>query len=291
MKKDLAAAALGWARSEWRTLVAVIWGNVALCAGVMLFTVPVRLPDIGVVGAASLLNYAFGISIPLVSGVVNSLLLLFAWRELSRHLFVWTVISVLISTVMLKLMEGLPTPPPDDRLLIALIGGALKGYGIGTMIRVGASSGGTDIIVLYAKKRWGVDSGALTNALNMIVIIASVFVVGAENAMLGVVSVFVCGIMIDRTISSFDRRRQVLIITKTPDPIVSHITEHIGRSSTIIPARGGFSHDDIHIIMCVLSRRQSADLRRYLADAHPGTFMVVSDASEVLGRGFKSWKE
>jgi uncharacterized membrane-anchored protein YitT (DUF2179 family) len=94
--------------------------------------------------------------------------------------------------------------------------------------------------------------------------------------------------MIDNTISSFDKRRQVFIVTKNPGPIVSFITR-LGRGSTVLDARGGYSGEDTKLLICLLTRRQTVELKRFLAAEQPKTFMVVSDASEVVGRGFKSW--
>jgi uncharacterized membrane-anchored protein YitT (DUF2179 family) len=62
------------------------------------------------------------------------------------------------------------------------------------------------------------------------------------------------------------------------------------RGSTVIDAHGGYSGDSRPMVMCLLTKRQAVELKRFLAEHYPTSFMVVSDASEVVGRGFKSWR-
>lgn len=277
------------AKAEWPTFFVVLFGSVIYSAGVMAFTVPFRLPDSGVTGISVLLNYSLGLSVPLCVAAANVALLAWAWRELSLRLVLWTIVSVGLNSFLMKLFDGMPHPDTDQMLLIALIGGAIKGYGGGIVLRNGVSMGGLDIVVLYLQKKYGVEVGKYSFYINMCIIGASTFIVGVENAMLGFASIYASSQMIDSTITSFDKRRQVFIITKNPCPIVAFISA-LGRGSTILDAHGGYSGEDTKLLICLLTRRQEVELKRFLAENHPKTFMVVSDASEVVGLGFKSWK-
>ena len=278
------------ARAEWPTFLAVIFGTSIYSAGVMAFTVPFRLPDAGVTGISVLLNYSLGFSVPLCVAIANVALLVWAWRELSSRMVIWTVVSVGLSTVLMKLLDGMPYPNTDQMLLIALIGGAIKGYGGGIVLRSGVSMGGLDIVVLYLQKKYGVEVGKYSFYINMCIIGASTFIVGVENAMLGLAAIYASSQMVDSTIAAFDKRRQVFIITKDPCPIVAFISAHLGRGSTVLDAHGGYSGADSKLLICLLTRRQAVELKRFIAENHPKTFMVVSDASEVVGLGFKPWK-
>ena len=278
------------AKAEWPTFLAVVFGTCVYSAGVMAFTVPFRFPDSGVVGVSVLLNYSLGISIPLVVAAANVALLLWAWRELSLRVVVWTVISVGLNTVLMKLLEGMPYPQTDQVLLVALIGGAVKGYGGGIVLRNGVSLGGLDIVMLYLQKKYGIEIGKYNFYINMCIVGAGTFIVGVENAMLGLAGIYASSVMIDSTISAFDKRRQVFVVTKDPCPIVEFVSAHLGRGSTVLDAHGGYSGEGSKLLICLLTRRQAVELKRFIAENHPKTFMVVSDASEVLGLGFKPWK-
>jgi uncharacterized membrane-anchored protein YitT (DUF2179 family) len=276
-------------RAEWKTFLAVIFGSSIYTLGVMSFTVPFRFPDSGVTGIAMLINYTLGVSLPLMVAVANIVLLVWAWKELSIRLVLWTIFSVALITVLMKLMENMPFAHTDQKLLIALIGGAIKGYGGGIVLHTGASMGGLDIVSLYIQKKYGVEIGKFNFYINMCVIGASAFVVGPENAMLGLVAVYSSSLTIDNTMSSFDKRRLVLVVTVDPCPVLDYVTTELGRGVTKIESHGGYSGDDRPTLMCVLTRRQTVDLKRFLAKNQPRAFMVVSEAREVVGKGFKSW--
>jgi uncharacterized membrane-anchored protein YitT (DUF2179 family) len=279
------------ARAEWNTFLAVIFGCAAYSVGVMSFTVPFHFPDSGVTGIAILANYSLGISLSLTVAAVNIGLLVWAWKELSVRMVLWTVFSVALLAVMMKLMENMPFAHTDQKLLIALIGGAIKGYGGGLVLHAGASMGGLDIVSLYIQKKYGMEIGKFSFYINMCIIAFSSFIVGVENAMLGLMSVFASSILIDSTMSSFDMRRLVLVVTKDPEPVLHFVTSELKRGVTVIKSQGGYSGEERPTIMCLLTRRQSVDLKRFIAENQPSTFMVVSDAREVVGRGFKSWMQ
>ncbi|MDR1514684.1 MAG: YitT family protein [Synergistaceae bacterium] len=278
------------AKAEWRTLITVSVGAVIYTFGVMSFTVPFQFPDSGVTGISVLLNYKFGIPLPLMVSIANIVLLAWAWRELSTRVIIWTIYGVFLVSMLMHLMDGVPFPHTDQKLLIALIGGAIKGYGCGIVFRSGGSLGGLDIVILYLQKKFGVEIGKYSFYFNMFILGASVFVVGVENAMFGLLAVYASSLAIDNTISSFDKRRLIFVITKDTQSVIDYITMTLRRGATVISAHGGYSGDDRPMVMCVLTKRQSVDLKRHLADTQPRAFMVLADASEVVGRGFKSWR-
>jgi uncharacterized membrane-anchored protein YitT (DUF2179 family) len=268
----------------------VTLGNLIYTFGVMSFTVPFRFPDSGVTGIAVLLNYSLGLSLPLTVAVANVILLLLAGKELSMRFVLWTIYSVTLITALMRIMGEIPFPHTDQRLLIALIGGAVKGYGAGIVIRMGASSGGLDIVTSYLRKRFGVEIGKYNFYINLVIIGAGVFVVDVENAMLGLIGVYASSVAMDNTITEFDKRKLVFVVTGEPNPIIDHVTHELKRGATLIDAHGGYSGDYRPVVMCLLTKRQAVELKRFLAGHQPSAFMVVSDANEVVGRGFKPWK-
>ena len=278
------------AREERSTLFAVLMGTFIYAFGIVSFTVPFRFPDSGVTGIAVLINYAFGVPLSLIVAVANVALIAWAWRELSLRLVMWTVFSVCLFTVLLQLMGNISFAFTDQKLLIALIGGAIKGYGGGIVLRSGASMGGLDIVVLYPRNRYGLEVGKYSFYINLCILLGSIPIVGVENAMFGLVMVYTSSLTIDSTLSSFDSRRLIYVITADPEPVVGFVTSELQRGATILDAQGGYSGEERPVVMCLLTRRQSVELKRFLSEHQPRAFMVVSDAAEVVGRGFKAWR-
>jgi uncharacterized membrane-anchored protein YitT (DUF2179 family) len=255
----------------------------------MSLIIPYRLPDSGVSGIAVLSNYAFGISPAWVVGVANIILLAWGMKELSVRFVGWTVYAVVLLTALLKLFEGIPYPHLDELLLVAILAGVVKGLGGGLVLRSGSSLGGTDILVVALRKRYGMEVGRFTFYINLVILGVSVFIVGLEGAIYGLVSIFVNGLVLDNVLRSFDRRRQVFVISNRPKEIADFIIRELHRGVTILHGEGGFTHEERSALLCVLTPRQTMDLKRFLSVNDPKAFMIVSDASEVLGRGFKSW--
>ena len=278
------------AKAEWGSFLPIVIGTVIYVIGVMSFTVPFRFPDSGVTGIAVLVNYSLGIPIALVVGGANVVLLAWAGRELSLRVTLWTIFGVLLATVLMGLMENAPYVHTDQKLLIALVGGAIKGFGGGMVLRSGGSLGGLDIVVLYLQKKYGIEVGKYSFYFNLVILGVGSFIVGVENAMLGLVGVYASSVAIDNVITSFDKRQHIFVVTKEPQPVIDFITHDLDRSATVMDAKGGYTGGSQTMLMCLLTRRQSVDLKHFLAENHPKAFMVVSEASEVVGRGFKSWR-
>lgn len=287
--KHVVSATLGGIRREAPTFFLVSFGTAIVAFGIMSLTIPYRFPDSGVSGIAVLSNYAFGISPVWVVAGLNAVLIIWGLKELSRRFVVWTIYSVFLLSVLLKVLEGIPSPDLDERLLVAILAGVVKGLGGGLVLRSGSSLGGTDIIVIALRKRYGVEVGRFTFYINLVILSVSVAIVGLEGAIYGLVSIFSNGLVMDSVLRSFDRRRQVFVISSEPDAVSSFITEELRRGVTVLYGEGGYTHAKRRVIFCLLTPRQTVDLKRFMSSRDPGAFMVVSDASEVVGRGFKKW--
>lgn len=288
--KRMLLKGLAQVRQETPTLMLTTFGTTIVSLGIMSLTIPFRLPDSGVSGIAVLANYAMGISPAWIVAGANIILLLWGLRKLSMRFVAWTVYSVTLMTILLKLFENVPYPDLDERLLVAILAGVVKGLGSGLVLRSGSSLGGTDIVVVALRRRYGIEVGRFTFYINLVILGVSVFIVGLEGAIYGLVSIFANGLVTDNVLRSFDRRRQVFVISNDPHSVAQFITSELRRGATMLHGEGGYTHAERQVILCVLTPRQTMDLKRHLSSHDPRAFMIVSDASEVVGRGFKKWK-
>jgi len=277
-------------KEEWNVFLSVSFGTFLIAAAVIMFVIPNRFPDIGVTGLAVLSSYIWGISPVWVIVITNALLLAWGWKVLSRRFVIWSLFTVVLFTVLLGILETMPVPNIDDRFMAAVIAGVLKGLGAGLIYSHGVSTGGTDIPGMVLRKRRGVEMGTFNIYINFVILCFSFFVVGLESAIYGLVSVYVFGIVADNTQRSFDRRKQVMIITNYPMEVSKFLIYKLNRGVTEIEGRGGYSRQKRPILIALLGPMQTASLKNYLSEIDPSAFMSVSDASEVLGNGFKTWK-
>lgn len=276
--------------SEWSTFVISTIGSLLYTIGVIGFTLPYRFPDAGVMGIAIILKYAIGLAPSITSLVANVFLLLWGGRELSKRFVAWTIYNVLLISFLLEALSFVQFPIVNDMFLVAIAGGIIKGIGGGMVFRTGVSMGGMDIVIAVLRKRYGIEVGRYSFYINMVILGVSMGIVGLEKMLYGFVASYVSGQTTDSVLSSFDKRRLVLIMAKDTQPVVKYISDELHRGSTVLYGEGGFSGEARPTIMCLLTPRQTMVLKRYLAKSHPKSFMVVTEASEVMGKGFKHWK-
>ena len=277
--------------SEWSTFVISTLGSLLYTIGVIGFTLPYRFPDAGVMGIAVILKYTIGLAPSISSLIANVILLAWGGRELSKRFVAWTIYNVLLISFLLEALNFVQFPVVNDMFLVAIAGGIIKGVGGGLIFRTGVSGGGMDIVIAVLRKRYGIEVGRYSFYINMVILGVSMGIVGLEKMLYGFVASYVSGQTMDSVLSSFDKRRLVLIMAKDTKPVVKYISDELHRGSTVLYGEGGFSGEERQTIMCLLTPRQTMVLKRYLAKNQPRSFMVVSEASEVLGNGFKHWKQ
>ena len=274
---------------EWHAVVIVILASALQAFAVNYFTLHYRFPDLGVSGIAVLTNYVFGISPSWVILCGNVLLAFWARKDLNLHFLYLTMIAVFTFSALLEVFAHYPLPLPDDKFMATVITGLLKGFGLGLMLRVGGSSGGTDIIGVALRRRYGIEIGRFSMFINFFILGLSIGVVGLEAVVYGAVGLYVNGITTDNVTRSFDRRKQAIIITNIPDEVSRFINEH-GRGVTRLEGKGGYTGQSRPVLFTLLSPGQVVTLKRFLKEHDEKAFVSICDASEVLGKGFKSWR-
>lgn len=278
-------------RREKTTFLTSTLGTFLMCFGIMALTIPYRFPDTGVTGLGILSNYIWGISPAWIIAVLNALLFVWGWRQLSPRFILWTAYVVVLTTIGLRFFGSFEYPVIDETLLAAIFGGVIKGLGIGLVLRDGSSTGGTDIVAVALRRKYGVDIGMYNFYINIFILIGSFFVVGLQGVLYGSVMLYTEGLMVDSVLRSFDRRKQLFIITSKVEETKKFIICELGKGATVLSGEGAYTRERRPVIMSVLTRRQMVEVKRFLAINDPAAFVIVADAAEVVGEGFRSWKD
>lgn len=289
--RSVMAETVEMVRRERSTFCTSTIGTLLMCFGIMALTIPYRFPDTGVTGLAILSNYAWGLSPAWIIAILNTFLFVWGWRQLSPRFVLWTIYVVALTTAGLKLFGMFHYPLIRETLLAAILGGVIKGLGIGLVIRDGSSTGGTDIVAVALRKRYGVDIGMYNFYINIAILLGSYFVVGLEGVLFGGVMLYTEGIVIDNVLRSFDRRKQLFIVTSKVKETKQFIIGELDKSATLLWGEGAYSGKDTPVLMSALTRRQMVELKRFLAENDPRAFVIITDAAEVVGEGFRSWKD
>lgn len=267
-------------------------GTFLYALAIHCFTAPHNIAPGGVTGIATMLNYLFDINIGLTTFVLNIPILLLAWKFIGKNFCIKTLISILLFTIFSDYVTPfipIYTGGEQGRMLAALFGGIINGAGLGLVFSRGFTTGGTDVISsLIRLKLPFMSTGKMLFAVDLVVVSASVLVYGnIESAFFALISMFVTTKAIDSIVYSGDKGKLVLIVSEKSEEIAKNILENIGRGATFLKASGAYKKDDKNVIMTAVRTSQFYKLKKLVKSVDPMAFMIVSEASEIAGQGFK----
>ena len=263
-------------------------GSVLFALGFNLFLLPNELNAGGISGLAMIAVHVlnFG-SVGTITILVNLPLFAIGGIKIGKKFFFGSLAGMISSSVALDALTGLPSPNVDP-LLAALYGGALCGLGLGLVFSLGASTGGSDIIVrLLKRKMQNVPIGTINICFDFAVAaLTGITFHNISSALYSGVAIFITGKVIDAVVYSFDYSKVVVIISDSYEQISRVIKEDLDRGVTYLHGEGAYSNSSKKVIFSVVKKQQIAELKRSVVEIDPNAFIVVQDAHQVLGEGF-----
>ena len=196
-----------------------------------------------------------------------------------------------ISSVFVDLMAAFITFKPMDPMLAAIFGGILVGLSLGLIFLQGATTGGTDLAARLLKLRlsW-LPMGKLLMGVDLVVIAAAAVAFGnLSSALYGVVSLYISTVVMDMVLYGMDSAKVAYIISQRPEDISKGIFREMDRGVTILHGEGAYSGEEKRVLMCAFKQRQIVPLKHLVKEIDPTAFIIVCDAHEVLGDGFRSY--
>lgn len=266
-------------------IIAIAVGAIIAAYGVQAFIVPSGLSGGGVGGIALLLYYTFKLPIGLMTFLLNIPLFILGWREINKDFVFKTIWGLAIFSIFLDLFKGIQPVAYNDIFLGALYGGVFSGISSSIVFRFGGSLGGTDIVSKVIHRRYGVPMGTSALAINSLIIMISWAILGSEKALYTLVTLFVYGRVLD-LIQSGVPSKSITIISDQSEALVDRIMVDLGRGATFLSGRGAYSNEPKNVIICVVSLPEIGRLKQAVREVDPQAFMIITNAGEVLGRGF-----
>ncbi len=274
--------------AELRNLFFLVIGSALLAVGVALFLAPNKIASGGTPGMAILLNYLLGLPIGLLMVIVNIPLLLAGWKILGRGFALRSLGAIILSFVLVDLMreilklEALSHEP----LLAALYGGVFIGAGVGLVLKGQGSAGGTTIIARLIAARSRFSSGQVLLAFDFFIIAASVIVFQQiDRALWSLITIYVTARAVDLILTGGAVSEKIVHITSNQaDLLKERIVEQLGQYGTILQGEGLLGENKKLIFLTVDARR-IALLKEIVRQTDREAFMVVMNATELLGRG------
>ncbi|MEG2295154.1 MAG: YitT family protein [Oscillospiraceae bacterium] len=267
-------------------------GTTLFAMGISMFAAPNNIVPGGLSSLALMVNYTFGLPIGVVSLVLNIPLVILSFKFLGKSSTLKTFVNILLTSFMLDVVFKNFYIYEGDVLLACLYGAVISGAGLGIVFRKDSTTGGTDIISRLVQLKYPQASlGNIILFCNAITLVLAVFVYrNLEAALYGLIFSFVSGKMIDLFIYGSDNGKMILVITTKHNEISAAIFSRLGRGSTLIDSKGAYSNEQREIVLCAVRKSQFYNLKSIVNEIDPMAFLIVSDASEILGEGFKPLK-
>ncbi len=273
-------------RTELKNDALVIAGLLVAAVAYRMYLIPNRVVAGGFTGVGQLLNHALGVSVGTVNIALNVPLFLISMKSMGLRFGVRSLAAMLLLSL---LIDHIPLPPAtDDMLLASVYGGAISGIGFGLVLRGSATTGGTDMLASLLHRVIPVLRVSYAIFLfDGLVIIASAFAFEPQAAMYGLISTFLCNVLVDLVLEGPNSAHSYFIISDKSDEIAERILHEMDRGVTALEAMGMYSHAHKRVLLCVVNRFETMRLRRIIFAADPRAFVIANKAHEVLGEGFK----
>lgn len=264
----------------------VLLGAAVIAFGFNAFLFPNQVASGGVSGISTILNGLLGWNAGIVQYAFNIPLFIAGVLVLGKNFglksFVGTV-ALPFFVILLDEMGALTT----NALLASLFGGIVVGLGIGLVFKGNASTGGTDLLAQIITKYTGLTLGTSVLLIDGIIAVSAALVFDLEKGLYALIGLYVTTKTIDIVQLGLSQSKMVYIITNKQDSIRDAIYAEIDRGVTKVPAFGGYTGEEKLMLMVVVYQSEFTKLKQIIQTVDPAAFVIVSDAYEVLGEGFK----
>lgn len=252
------------------------------------FLLPNHLSTGGFSGIATIVYYLLNIPIGTTNFVINIPLLILAYLKIGKYFVAKAIGGTVLLSLFLNALEELPALT-EDRLLACIYGGILMGLGTSLIFKASASTGGTDLITTIVKKY-----KAEARTSNIIIIFDTIIVLlnvlffrTIEVGLYSAIAIYLMGKIIDISFEGINFSKMIFIISDKFLEISNDINEDLRRGTTGLYGKGMYTNKERTILLCIANRSEVAKIRKIVEKIDKNAFIIISNAREVFGKGFK----
>ena len=272
----------------------IFLGSVLYSLSFDWFYVPNQIGFGGLTALGMILNYLSpAIPIGMVVLILNIPLFLLGWKFLGGHTLVSSLFAMTATSVLVDLIAAMYTFPSMDPMLAAIFGGVSLGVSLGMIFSKGATTGGTDLTARLLKLPFAwLPMGKLLMVVDLTMLLSvSLVFRSMESAMYGMISLYISTLVMDGVLYGLDQSKVAYIVTTRPQEIAAEIDRQMDRGATFLHGEGSFSREEKLVLMCAFKQKQIVPLKALVHELDPEAFLIVCDAHEVLGQGFRRYQK
>lgn len=266
--------------------------TILLVVGVYVFKFPNNFSFGGVTGISVILAKVFHLSAGTYNFIINVALLVLGFIFLGASFGIKTVYVSLLSSLGLSALEKffpMSHPLTSQPVLALVFAIVLPALSAAILFNMDASGGGTDIIAMILKKYTHFDIGMALFLVDFLITLAAFIVFDPETGLFSFCGLMAKSLVIDSAIENINLCKYFTIICNNPEPICDFIHTELDRSATVYQAQGTYSHQNKSVILTVMRRSQAVELRNFVKKTEPTAFIMITNSSEIIGKGFRGF--
>ncbi|MFA9374799.1 MAG: YitT family protein [Poseidonibacter sp.] len=279
-----------FSKKELKNNLFILLGTLCISLAVVLFFLPNNITTGGTPGMAILLHHVSGFSIGAMVIAINIPLLIWGGKYLGRLFAIRTILAIILISFFIDFfskfleLEALT----NNILLSSVFGGIIIGFGVGLIIKGNASAGGSTIVARIVASNSHIKPAQVILFIDLFIILCSIYVFkDIEKALWSIMSIYMTSKAIDIVLTGPLSTKVIHIASNKAELLSEKISESLAEEGTIIKGSGLLKEQDKTLILIVLDVKKLAQLRNIINENDPEAFMIVMEASEMLGRGYK----
>ncbi|GAE27113.1 membrane protein [Halalkalibacter wakoensis JCM 9140] len=265
-------------------------GSIIVAVGLELILAPNGLVDGGVTAISIMTNAMVNVPIWMTFIVLNIPSLIIAGKYMGKKFVVRTMYANVITSIALIYFAPF-SPITTSEVLIVLYGGLLLGVGIGLVVKVGGAIDGTEMLAIWANKKYHIPISKFLLLINFVILSFAAFVFSLEQAMFSVAVFFIVSKVIDFILDGINQGKSVMIISEKPEEIGQKLNEDLGIAITYLSGKGGYSGEQMQLIYCITDRFIYPKLKETVLSVDKGAILEASFVTETTGIKRKSLLE
>ncbi|MDR0266502.1 YitT family protein [Paenibacillus sp.] len=269
-----------------KKFIFITTGAILMAVALEIFLVPNAIVDGGITGISIVLSKITSIPLGIFLFILNLPFLFLGYKQIGKTFAISTLYGIVVMSVATQLLHHVE-PFTSEKILAVLFGGLILGLGVGLVIRFGGSLDGTEIVAILISKKTRVPVGQIIMIINVFIFIIAGFEFGWDSAMYSIFTYYMASKIMDIVVEGLNESKSVTIISSQYEEISETIQARLGRTTTFIYARGGYSREDTQMIYCVVTRLELAKLKALVQEIDPKAFIAIESVSDVLGGNFE----
>lgn len=262
-----------------------ILGTFLIAIGINTFVIASNLGEGGTVGISLNLKYTLGWSPAITSFIINVILIAIGWKFLSKTTAVYTLITVVSSSLFIGLTENLILNIDSD-FINTVFSGVLIGIGSGFVISARSTLGGTSVIAKIINKYSEIKTSQALFILDTLIVVSFLLVLPVQNVLYTIVMLFIVEKSMSFVIEGFNPKKAITIMSEYNAKISRQINQETGRGSTLLNGEGGYGQKESKILYVVVPQNQLSQIKKIVNIYDENAFLVIHDVRDVLGNGF-----